>query len=224
MIPLIARIIGMFATEKIPTTMPLITPDQLNKITDTLSPARCTVMAELLNEVCPKYGIVEGLPFQMFLANVTQESGEFAHKEENMNYSAERLTKVWPGRFPTVADAAPYARNPEKLANLVYGGRMGNNQPGDGSKFKGRAFIGITGRELYTKYANYIDRPIDETAELMSTDDLYALDASCWFFAVLKDLIKVANTGDFKAVCKGINGGLIGYDVREKYYNRIKAL
>ncbi|MCY1745057.1 hypothetical protein [Ensifer sp. SL37] len=50
---------------------------------------------------------------------------------ENLYYSAERLTQVWPSRFPTIASAKPFARNPRKLANKVYGGRMGNTAPDD---------------------------------------------------------------------------------------------
>ena len=177
-----ARLISKIAVDKLTIkqkTMVLITPEQLDEVTATLTKERCTELAALLNELCTKYGITDKKPFQMFLANLLQESGEFAHKEENMNYSAARLLAVWPSRFHTIAEAAPYARNPEKLANLVYGGRMGNNQPGDGSKFKGRAFIGITGRELYAKYAAYIGKPIEQAAQLMEDSDEYALDASC---------------------------------------------
>ena len=202
----------------------LITPEQLDQVTSTISKERCKEMADLINELCPKYGITEKLPFQMFLANLLQESGEFAHKEENMNYSAARIVAVWPSRFANVAAAAPFARNPVALANKVYGGRMGNTEPNDGNDYKGGAFIGITGKELYTKYAKYIGKPVLDTAKLIRSDDKQSLDSSCWFFAVLKNLIAVANTGDFKAVCKGINGGLIGYDVRLKYYNKIKEV
>lgn len=200
----------------------LITPEQLQEITDTLNSTRCIEMADLLNELCPKYGITDKGVFQMFLANLLQESGEFSHKEENMNYSAQRLTVVWPGRFKTIEQATPYAHNPEKLSNLVYGGRMGNNLPGDGFEFKGAGFIGITGRELYTKYAKFIGKDIALTADLMRMDDRYALDSACWFFAILRNLIPIALTGNFKEVCRKINGGLTGYETRVKYWERAK--
>ena len=203
---------------------PLITYEQLQSITDTLNSERCKVMTDLLNELCPKYGITDKLPFQMFISNLLQESGEFAHKEENMNYSASRIVAVWPSRFNDIAAAQPFARNPEALANEVYGGRLGNNQVGDGFKFKGAGFIGITGRELYTKYANHINKSVNDTAELVRTTDHYALDSACWFFAILRKLIPIAQTGDFKTVCKKINGGLIGYSVREEYYNRCRTV
>lgn len=207
----------------------LITPEQLQRVTDNLNDARCKVMADLLNELCPKYGITDKGVFNIFLANLLQESGEFAHKEENMNYSAERLVAVWPGRFKSPEDAAPYAHNPEKLANSVYSGRMGNNLPGDGFLFKGGSFIGLTGRSVYTDYATYIGKTVEEAASLIRSTDQYALDSACWFFAIYKRLIPVALTGDFKGVCALINtgsikGNPIGYSTRLKYYERAKTV
>lgn len=205
--------------------MELITPEQLLEITDTISMERCIVMAPLLNELCSKYGITDKLPFQMFLANLLQESGELSYKEENMFYRAARIRAVWPDRFATTKDAEPFARNPEALANKVYGGRMGNNQPGDGWAFRGGGFIGITGRELYTKYAEFSLLPnATEAADAIRTKDRYALDSACWFFSIHRKLIPVTLTGNFKKVVKGINGGYIGLDVREKYYKRIQQV
>ncbi len=87
------------------------------------------------------------------LATVFHETGATMQPvTENLNYSAERLTKVWPSRFPTVASAEPFARNPRKLANKVYGGRMGNTAPDDGWRYRGRGLPQITGKENYTKF------------------------------------------------------------------------
>ncbi len=86
-------------------------------------------------------------------ATAHHETGaRFEPIEENLNYSAKRLTQVWPSRFPTTGSAAPYANNPEKLANKVYGGRYGNDQPGDGWRYRGRGLVQITFKDNYDKY------------------------------------------------------------------------
>lgn len=73
-------------------------------------------------------------------------------KRESMSYSARRMTEVWPSRFRTIASAQPYARNPRKLANKVYGGRMGNHLPDDGWRFRGGPGPQLTGRANYEKF------------------------------------------------------------------------
>jgi len=80
-----------------------------------------------------------------------ETGGKMQPVEENLNYSAKRLTQVWPGRFPTLASAQPFANSPQKLANKVYGGRMGNAGPNDGWLFRGRGLPQITGRDNYRR-------------------------------------------------------------------------
>jgi len=82
-------------------------------------------------------GIVTPARICHFLAQCFVESSGFTDAEEDLSYSAKRLTQVWPKRFPTIESAQPYARNPEALANKVYGGRMGNTESGDGWKYRG---------------------------------------------------------------------------------------
>lgn len=87
------------------------------------------------------------------LATVYHETGgSMQPVEENLNYSAKRLTQVWPARFPTLASAEPYAGNPRKLANRVYGGRLGNVAADDGWRFRGRGLAQITGKANYAKF------------------------------------------------------------------------
>ena len=87
------------------------------------------------------------------LAEAAHETGEKMQPvSENLNYSAQRLTQVWPKRFPTIASAKPYANNPQRLANKVYGGRLGNVDPNDGWLFRGRGLAQITGRENYARF------------------------------------------------------------------------
>ena len=203
--------------------MVLITPEQLDQVTTTLNKERCKQLAELLNAACDRYGIKAFDEFDEFLANLLQESLECNHKTENMNYRAVTLVKVWKGRF-TAATAPAYAMQPEKLANFVYGGRMGNNQPGDGWRFRGGGYIGLTGREVYGKYAAYIGKEIGEAADLVRSQDYYALDSAFWFFYVLKGLKDESIRDEFLGIVKSINGGTIGLKDRQFYYDRIKAV
>lgn len=201
----------------------LITPDMLNRIATTLTPERAREMSDLLNDLCPDYGLTNKTAFKMFLANVLHESGEFARKSENMVYTtAERIRAVWPSRFPAVKDAEPFVRKPEALANKVYGGRMGNTESNDGWTYRGGGFIQLTGKEMYAKYAKNLDKNIEETANLVRSTDHYALDSALWFFCVHKKLTCVAEKGDFRAVVKGINGGYVGIKDRQKYYSLAK--
>lgn len=200
----------------------LITVDQLRKVATTLSAERAAKIAELINTICPKYGIDTKDKLHEFLANIVQESMEFRHKEENLNYSAKRITQVWPSRFKTISAAVPFANNPPKLANKVYGGRMGNAGLNDGWIFKGGGFIGLTGRYVYSLYAKYLGKDVNETALLVQTTDKYAFDSACWFFSVLKGLNDEAERDEFIGIVKSINGGLIGLPDRKLYYERAK--
>lgn len=223
----IGRILGnLFSGNPLNFKPMLITPDQLQKVATTLSKARAEEMADLLNELGAKYGVTEKGVFHEFAANVIQESGEFAHKRENMSYSAKRMMQVWPSRFKTLASAQPYAHNPEALASLVYGGRMGNVAgTNDGWLFRGGGFIGLTGREVYQKYKTYCGGKYDSLsscAEDVRNSDRAALDSAYWFFCVLKDLELKAKNDDFIGIVKSINGGTVGLDVRKMYYERCK--
>lgn len=87
------------------------------------------------------------------LAEAAHETGEKMQPiSENLNYSAQRLTQVWPKRFPTLASAKPYANNPQRLANKVYGDRLGNTDPNDGWIYRGRGLAQITGKTNYAKF------------------------------------------------------------------------
>lgn len=119
-----------------------------------LSQGQVISLERMLNE-----GERRGTPLKhlaYILASALHETGpKLQPIRENLNYtSAARIRQVWPSRFPTAASAAPFVRNPSKLADKVYGDRadLGNTKPGDGSRFMGRGYIQITGRANYRKF------------------------------------------------------------------------
>ena len=147
-----------------------------------------------------------------FLGQVLHESAELTQFSENLNYSAERLVQIWPTRFPTLADARPYARSPEALANRVYGGRLGNTEPGDGWRYRGRGPIQLTGRDNYAFVGDLIGQDLVGLPELME-QPRYALEATiAWW----EDRIPDSMLGDPEKVTKRVNGSLIGLADREQ--------
>lgn len=199
----------------------MIDEKQLREIAPSLNVFRATELAGIIRAKCEQYGITNKEVFRKFIANIVQESGEFSHKTENMNYtSAARIAAVWPNRF-TVTTAAPFVRNPRGLANRVYNGRMGNRLGSDdGFDFRGGGYIGITGREAYQRYADYLKIDIQKAQELVRTTEEHALDCCFWFFCVWAKIDRIAATASFREVVRRINGGHIGLADRERYYQR----
>jgi putative chitinase len=154
-----------------------------------------------------------------FIAQCAHESGGFSMMEENLNYKAATLTKLWPQRYPP-GIAEQYAGKPELIANKSYGGRMGNGpeQTGDGWKFRGRGLIQLTGRSNYTacSRAMFGDDTLVENPDILF-DPYYAIHSACWFWEKNK-LNQFADNGDFITMTKRINGGTIGLADRQKHY------
>lgn len=138
------------------------------------------------------------------IGQCAHESGGFKRTSENLNYSAKRLCQVWPSRFINQEFASSYARNPEKLANEVYGERMGNVNPGDGFRFRGRGYLQLTGRSNYQEFGCEDDP--DKAAE----------PETAWRIAIQfmdthsrngKTAFEWADAGDTAQVGRIINGG-----------------
>ena len=155
------------------------------------------------------------------LGQAAHESGSFYFTEENLNYSAESIARVWPSRFPDVESAEPYARNPEALANAVYGDRMGNN--GEGWKWRGRGFLQLTGRNNYEAFAEDMNLPeVMDDPDCVSVD--YAMETALWFFEK-NNLFEIAVLGIFEdtieRITRRVNGGTHGLDDRIKKTQQI---
>lgn len=184
-----------------------MTPDQLRSATG-CTQAAAIAFASPLTVAIRRWG-VKRIP--EFLGQIAVESARLSRLKENLYYiTPERLTAVWPSRFRTVAEATPYLRNPEKLANLVYAGRMGNVQPGDPWKFVGRGLKQLTGRTNYTAYQLASDVPVLVEPDKLC-DPVFAADSAAWFWTANGcDLI----ADDTEALTRRINGGLTGLNER----------
>jgi putative chitinase len=170
--------------------------------------------------VMEKFQINTPLRLAHFLAQCGHESGGFKATQENLNYSADGLKKIFPKYFPGNL-AESYARNPEKIASKVYGGRMGNGkeETKEGYKFRGRGYIQLTGKENYTSFAKSIGEDTVANPDLVATK--YALASAGWFFSK-NGLNAIADRGaddaTITAVTKRVNGGTIGLPDRIKHF------
>jgi putative chitinase len=180
-------------------------------------------------DTAAKFQIDTPLRLAHFLAQCGHESGGFRLTKENLNYSAKGLMGIFKKYFPTEALAKSYERQPAKIANKVYGGRMGNGpeSTGEGAKFCGRGYIQLTGKDNYTAFGKSINEDILSNPEKVASD--YALLSAAWFFNK-NGLHKMADEGSTDLVVtkitKRVNGGTIGLPDRIKhfkeYYNLLK--
>ena len=169
-------------------------------------------------EVIEKFKINTPHTLAHFLSQCGHESGGFKSVNENLNYSADGLMKTFSRYFPTKVLAEQYARNPEKIASKVYGGRMGNGDEstGEGFKFRGRGYIQLTGKQNYTWFAASLNITVEEAAEYLQAFE-GAAQSACWFWET-NNLNQWADKGDILTLTKRINGGTIGLEDRIKHY------
>lgn len=200
-----------------------LTGPRLIKMAPNTPVQKAPQIAFALDQAMNEFGIKTIKQRAMFLAQLAHESGHFQFMVENLNYSAQRLCQVWPRRFPTLDAAAPYARNPEALANKTYGGRMGNTQPGDGWKYRGRGFIQLTGRSNYKKYGQILKLPLETNPELAESVTVAArIAAAFWANSTYekRSLNDLAQDENVRAVTRAINGGENGIDDRTRLYKK----
>ena len=168
-----------------------------------------------LEETFAKYDISTSQRQSSFIGQCAHESGNFRILEENLNYSAARLMAVWPSRFPSLDVAEQYANNPEKLANKIYSGRMGNGneESGEGYAYRGRGLLQMTGKEAYANCGSGLGMDFLSNPDLLSTPEYACLSAG-WFWGK-RGLNVLADSKDYETMTKRINGGLNGLDDRK---------
>lgn len=149
-----------------------------------------------------------------FLGQILHESDLLESLEESLDYRTPGLLmKTWPTRFKSLADERPYLHNPEALANKVYGGRMGNVNPGDGWKYRGSGLIQVTGADNFKALQAATGIPVFDHPELLRMASPECLRVSiAWWNGHVPDSV----IGNVSKVTRIVNGGQIGLAEREK--------
>jgi putative chitinase len=167
-----------------------------------------------LNETFNRFGINSNVQQAAFIGQCGHECGNFRILEENLNYRAATLMKLWPNRFPTQEIANEYEGNPKKIANMVYANRMGNRdeRSGDGYRFRGRGCIQLTGSTNYFNAGKALGVDFWADPDLVATPKYAALTAG-WFWST-HNCNQLASAQDWTGLTKKINGGTIGLQDR----------
>lgn len=183
--------------------------------------AEADAWADAALEILPKYEITTAHRVAGFFAQCGHESAGFKVLEENLHYRAETLDKIFPKYFAKAGrNAADYAKQPEKIANIVYASRMGNGDTasGDGYRFRGRGVVQLTGRDNYTSFGKTIGLTAEEVIDYVQTKR-GALESACWYWNSRK-INEACDAGDIVRMTKLVNGGTIGLDDRRAHYLR----
>jgi len=171
---------------------------------------------DALNIAALPFSINTPLRMAAWLGQLMEESGKFQHLEEDLDYSADSLLRVFPTHF-TPAEAQVFAHKPETIANRAYADRMGNGNEasGDGWRYHGRGLIQLTGKENYAEVSHGLNYDFINDPEALLQTDNAALSAA-WFWKK-HGCNELADKKDYVAISKAINGGLEGVGVRIAY-------
>lgn len=177
-----------------------------------------------LPAIIDRFEINNKLRLAHFLGQCSHESANFTVLSENLNYSAQGLKLTFPKYFKDDQTAEAYARHPEKIGARVYAGRMGNGdeESGDGFRFRGRGCIQLTGKDNYSHFGASIGADLIENPDRVKTE--FPLTSAGWFFDIHK-LNGLADKGldEVGAITKIINGGFLGLkdrtELTNKFYN-----
>lgn len=174
---------------------------------------------DALLEVCPHYDINTEDRLAAFIAQCGHESADFNILKENLNYSGDALCRVWPKHF-NADNKDEYHRNPEKIANRAYRNRMGNGdeESGDGWRYRGRGAIQLTGHDNYSKFAADAEMSIEDAVEYLETLQ-GAVESAAWFWKK-NGLNQMADERDNTKMTKRINGGTHGIEDRKERFIR----
>jgi len=201
----------------------MVSPDQLKQMH--IDPS----LADAFNETFDKFNIFTAPQQASWIGQCGHECGNFKIMEENLNYRAATLLKLFP-RTPkrawgfTPEEATAYEKQPRKIANRIYGNRMGNRDEasGDGFRFRGSGFLQLTGHSNFFHAGKALGVDFVMEPELVRTPK-YAAQTAGWFWQT-HNLNQYADNRDFVTMTKRINGGTIGLEDRIKHINQAIAV
>jgi putative chitinase len=202
----------------------MITDDELRRILPGLPADKRAEILPNLQAAMDEFQINTRAREAAFIAQIAHESGGLTRFVENLNYSAQRLCQVFPKRFPSLAAAKPFDRNPEKIGNSIYANRLGNGDPstGDGFRYRGRGVIQLTGRSNYREFGKLLGVDLEGDPDLAATMAIAFRTAAAFWKS--RGCNELADKGDFRGVTLKINGGTIGLDERTKLFNLAKSV
>ncbi len=170
-------------------------------------------------------GITTPRRFRHFLAQIAHESAGFSTLQENLNFTTPAaMRRAWPSRFKTDASTKPYLRNPQALANKVYGDRMGNrgSTTDDGWLYRGSGFMQTTGREGFLKRGKELGIDLAGNPDLLRNPDT-AFKVACQEWKA-RNCNEPADRNDIEGVTRKINGGINGLADRRKWLAKAEKL
>jgi len=201
----------------------MVSPDQLKQMH--IDPS----LADAFNETFDRFNIYTAPQQASWIGQCGHECGNFKIMEENLNYRAATLLKLFP-KTPkrqwgfTPEEAAAYEKQPRKIANRIYGNRMGNRDEasGDGYRFRGSGFLQLTGHSNFFHAGKALGVDFVMEPELVRTPK-YAAQTAGWFWQT-HNLNQYADNRDFLTMTKRINGGTIGLEDRIKHITHAIAV
>ncbi|MEQ9507103.1 MAG: peptidoglycan-binding protein [Hyphomonas sp.] len=144
-----------------------------------------------------------------FLGQGLVETGWLRYASEDLHYSAKGLIATFSVYKNNPALAAQHAKKPELIAETVYGGRardLGNTEPGDGYKYRGRGFIQLTGRANYTQMADLTGMPLVDDPDYISRDLEKSVEAAAMYWKA-NNINRWADQNDAVKVSRAVNRG-----------------
>jgi predicted chitinase len=198
-----------------------LTADTLSQAFEQLRGRREDLQALL--EAAAEFGINDQNDVAIFMAAVLQQTKYLTVETESLDFDARELMDIWPTRFPNLDSASRFEHKPQELGNFVYGTRMGNKEPGDGYKYRGRGYIQITGRDNYRLVGQQLGLGslLEDDPDRLLKDRKLNARAAAQFYARATARIRSAGRLNLRAAWMALLGGQTGVAEGTEIYDRL---